>query len=240
MSRRFYRPGRETVMFQMAKRDREAGILPFVSMKPPGPWSTVADGMYDDWLRSLIDGLGAAPGPVMLAVQHEPENDMSFGTPSDWVAMQQRIISMARRRSRHVLVVPVLMQYTFSPSSQRAPRDWLVPDTALQGLDVYNPWQPGGEQSWLEFPEMVERARAVLGDVPLIVPEYGCHTDIADVARTRAWFQGAFDYAVGNDVVGLAYFDFASPDGTSWRLDPTSTTALSELSQRPEVTQLRT
>jgi hypothetical protein len=239
MSRRFYRPGQETTMLRMAQLDREVGILPFVSMKPPGTWASVAQGRYDDWVRTLIDGLGSSTSPVMFAIQHEPENDVSFEqTPAEWVAMQRHLIGMARRRTRQVTVVPVLMQYTFDPSSHRSPADWLVPDTDLQGLDVYNPWQPGSDKQWLTFPDMVARARAVVGSVPLIVPEYGCHTDIADPTRTQTWLHDAFDYSTQNNVVGLAYFDAIGPDGSSWQLDATGSDALAQLSRRPEVAQL--
>jgi hypothetical protein len=241
MSRRFYRPGQESTMLRMAQLDRAAGILPFVSMKPPAPWGQVAAGAYDAWLRELVDGLGSTPGPVMFALQHEPENDVSTAqTPDEWVAMQQHLMGMARRRTRKVVVVPVLMQYTFDPASRREPSDWLVPGTAVQGLDVYNPWQPGTNKQWLEFPEMVARARARVGSVPIVVPEYGCHTDPADPTRTRAWFDGAFHYSVGNDVVGLAYFDATGPDGVSYELDAVGSNALSELSARPEVVSLHT
>jgi hypothetical protein len=239
VSRRFYRPGQENALLAMTRRDRAAGVLPFVSMKPPGTWQSVARGDFDSWLSMLLGGLARVPGPVMFAVQHEPENDVSPGqTPGHWVAMQQRVIGLARQQAPRVTVVPVLMQYTFAPTSGRDPLQWLVPGADLQGIDVYNPWLPTDSREWVSFPDLLGAVQSVVTDVPVVVPEYGCLTDPADVSRTRRWFYDAFDYAVANNVVGLAYFNGSGSDGVSWRADRTRNAAITTLSRRPQVARL--
>lgn len=237
MSRRFYRPGQGPRLTEMARLDREAGILPFVSIKPPWTWRSVASGAHDDWARGLLAGLVASGGPTMLAVHHEPENDVTaVQTPAAWVAMQQHLMSLAEQWAPSVTVVPVLMQYTFDPFSGRTPEEWLVRGTALQGIDVYNPWTPSTPTDWVSFADMVDRVRMVVGDRPIIVPEYGCHSDPANPHRTQAWFRNAFNYAVDNDIVGLAYFDSEfGDDNQSWLLDPTGRAALRSLARRPEI-----
>ena len=70
--------------------DHDAARLPVVSAKLPGSWAQVAAGEYDVWLHDLLDRLGAMPGPVMLSLHHEPENDVGAPgmAPADWVAVQ--------------------------------------------------------------------------------------------------------------------------------------------------------
>jgi hypothetical protein len=240
VSRRFYRPGQENALLAMARQDRAAGVLPFVSIKPPASWEAVARGDFDSWLNLLLDGLAQVPGPLMFAVQHEPENDVSPGqTAAHWVAMQQRVIRLGRQQAPRVTVVPVLMQYTFAPTSGRDPLQWLVPGADLQGIDVYNPWLPtSSSREWVSFPDLLGAVQSVVTDVPLVVPEYGCLTDPTDISRTRRWFYDAFDYAVANNVVGLAYFNGSGSDGVSWRADRTRNAAIATLSRRPQVARL--
>lgn len=241
MTRRFYQLDQAPILVTMAAGDSAAGALPFVSVKTPWPWVEVAQGRHDDRLRPLISSLGARNRPVMLAVHHEPENDVTDQQTSEhWVAMQQHLLRMTPRLASSVTIVPVLMQYTFDPASGRTPQQWLVPGATVQGIDVYNPWRPAGNAPWVGFAKMLSRVRAVTGSGPIVVPEFGCHTDPTDLGRTRAWFHDAFDYALATDVVALAYFN--SPhgsDGESWILDDVGRTALDDLSHRPAVTSLR-
>jgi len=241
MTRRYYRRGEAWRLIKMAAQDSRAGLLPLVSLKPPGRWIDVAEGRHDDLLSWMLGRLADIARPVFLAVQHEPENEVSSRQmPRDWVAMQHHVIEMAQRISPQVTVVPILMQYTFDPASGRTPERWLVPGAAVQGIDLYNPWRPGRAVAWVDFATMLERARAVIGDGPVVVPEFGCHTDRHDLARTRQWFRDAFEYAVHHDVVGMAYFDSPhSDDGQSWVLDAVRRRAMQEITHRPRVVDLR-
>jgi hypothetical protein len=238
MTRRFYRRGQAWRLVRMAAQDSAAGLLPLVSFKPPGRWADVAAGRHDGILRWILVRLRDIERPVMLAIHHEPENEASrVQRPRDWVAMQTHVIGLAGRLSPNVTIVPVLMQYTFDPASGRNPREWLVPDAVVRGVDVYNPWRPRHDAPWVELGTMLDRVRKVMGPGPLVVPEFGCHTDPHDHARTLRWFSDAFDYAVDNDVVGMTYFDSPhSKDGESWVLDPLRRSAMQHMTRRVGVT----
>lgn len=241
MTRRFYQPYQSDLMAQMAASDAAAGILPFVSVKVPGTWSQVARGDQDPWLEGLLELLAAVDSPVLLALHHEPENDVGgVGmAAADWVAMQTRALSRARATAEKVTVVPVLMRWSFDSSSGRDPREWLVPDTVLQGVDVYNPWDGSGRRLWIPFSELVGPVSAAMGDRPLVVPELGSAPDPADPTRQAAWLAEAFDTAVRSHIVGLAWFESSIERREGfYRLDVDGQQQLRALLERPEAARL--
>ncbi len=239
MSRRFYRPHQLDVLAADVARDLEAGVLPFVSCKVPGSWARVVQRPGRAWLDRLLDLLDAAGAPVWLAVHHEPENDVSARhQPEDWRAMQRHVIARARRRAPSVTVVPVLMQWTFSPASGRRPEDWLIPEADVLGVDVYNQWRPDGRAPWEEFAALVGRVRTLVPDLPLVAPEIGCRADPADPLRAGNWIRTAFEFCLLNDVVAMAYFDAEFDGDASYRLDAERTAALAAVADRPEVARL--
>ncbi|MFZ2501720.1 MAG: hypothetical protein WAW88_03465 [Nocardioides sp.] len=209
LTRRFYRAHQTGLMSAMVRADAEAGAVSFVSMKPPGKWSEVAAGDRDGWVDDVLDGL-ATESPVFLALHHEPENDHSGGgnVPASWREMHVRVATRAARIAPLVQVVPVLMQWTFDPSSKRDPAEWLVDDLPLLGVDMYNPWRADVAGSrWVEFSELLAQVRKAVPDKPIIVPELGAVTDPLDPTRAALWLQSAFDHALTEDVVGMAWFE---------------------------------
>ncbi len=125
-----------------AGADLAAGRLPWVSFKTPGlSWAQMASGAGDAWARDLAARLGALPGPVWVAVNHEPENDAQV--MSDWKAMQQRLSPIFRAYPNIAFTI-ILMGYhqfaapTIDPTlSMRA----LYPGPGtvdVVGFDPYN------------------------------------------------------------------------------------------------------
>lgn len=194
----------------------------FVSIKCPGTWRQVATGQLDEWLRGLIDALGRECLAVMLSLHHEPENDVNSNgmLPADWVAMHTRAISMASTSAPKVTIVPILMQWTFDPRSGRNPSDWLVPDSKVIGLDVYNHWSRFNSKRWESFGDGVDLVRRWAGGKPILIGEYGCRTDPAAPGKAAAWMRAVYDYVAAHDIPVLSYFNSYqnSPDGT-WELD---------------------
>lgn len=236
MTRRFYRAHQLEAMATAVAGDVAARVLPFVSCKLPGSWHALAAGEERPWLDRLLGLLDDTGSDVWLALHHEPENDGAG--PADaaaWVAMQQHLIARAAQVAPRVTPVPVLMQWTFTRDSGRDPRQWLVPEARLLGVDVYNRWRPGGHGRWEEFSTMLERVRATVPDVPLVIPEVGCRPDPDDPLRAPNWLRNAFQFSVRNDIVGLAYFDSEHQEDLSFRLDPARWQAWSALTARPEL-----
>jgi hypothetical protein len=239
LARRFYRAHQTELMKQVVPGDVAQGALPLVSFKVVGSWRSLADGRHDQWLDEILEALDSLHAPAMVALHHEPENDVDDGdnTPATWVAMQQRMIKRAASL-KQVTPVPVLMNWTFQARSQRDPREWLVPEAALMGVDVYNPWQPGSGADWVEFADMYDLIAQVVTDQPLIVPEFGSTADPFDPTRAALWMRGAFDTAVREGVVGLAWFDARLKSVRDRRIDEAGRREMRELLTRPEVARL--
>lgn len=224
-----------------AKEDHGAGRYPLVSTKVPGTWAAVASGVYDTWLHTLLQGLGRLSRPVMLALHHEPEDEVgpTGMTPAAWVSMQMHAISMARSVATNTTIVPILMQWTFDSRSGRKPRDWLVSGADVFGLDVYNDWSPGNGLPWLTFGQKASLALPYAGGKPIAIAEYGCHTDPAHPGRAATWMKDAFTFASQHDMIAMSYYDsnLHSKWG-SWVLDSERIGAMRECLHRTNVARL--
>ncbi len=240
MVRRFYRAHQLDLLRDTVASDVQAGILPFVSIKPPAPWDAVAAGQADAWLDRLGEILGGFDSPLFICVQHEPENDVDGDrqVPATYRQMQRRL----RRRLRGldlVTPVPVLMRWTFDERSGRNPEEWLADETVVQGIDVYNEWEGDVSSEWRSFAELWEPVRAQLPLGPVVIPEVGTPTDPQRPRRASRWLQEAVDVASQTDVVGLVWFesDEERRDG-KFRLDALGQTTLRRQLSRPEVVRL--
>jgi hypothetical protein len=221
---------------QLVRRCREDllhGRLPHVSTKTWGTWREVAAGEHDGWLTGMLRPLGEEGRPVFLTLHHEPENDAGppgMG-PSDYVAMQRRAILLAAELAPQVTIVPVLQQWTFDPARHDvAPASWLVPDAAVIGLDVYNPWSPTNGKEWRSFGSKVDEVREWFGDTPLAIGEYGCREDPEIPGLAAEWLRDAAEYARTHGIVSMSYFNsgVGARDG-SWRLTGAAEQAFAEL-----------
>lgn len=130
-----------------------AGRSTWLSFKTPSgtdSWATVAAGTYQAQVDAFLVGLRDTGIAVWLTPYHEPENNVApeapgngevlSGTPAEWRAMVRYI--EARRKAvgaDNVLIVPVLMDYTFESGSGRTISDWMLPesDFPLYGFDPY-------------------------------------------------------------------------------------------------------
>lgn len=221
LNRSYFTPERnETAqLVQQCRDDLAHARLPHVSAKAPGTWSDVASGVHDDWLRGMIDGLGAEDAPVFLTLHHEPENDA--GAPgmqaADYVGMQRRAIGLAADRAPQVTVVPVLQHWTFDPLHVGAtPAAWIVHEAAVLGIDVYNPWSPTNGKTWRSMGSRVDEVLSWYGDTPVAIGEYGCREDPANPGIAATWLRDAADYARTHTIVSMSYFNSGlnSPDGS--------------------------
>jgi hypothetical protein len=230
--RSYFSAGQSDSLLAAVRDDHANQRLSLASSKCPGTWAQVAEGRWDEWLRNLLQLLSDERYPILLALHHEPENDAGGDgmSPGDWVAMQSHAIWMSRQLGETVTIVPILMHFTVSPASGRDPAQWLVPDSQVFGLDVYNHWSPDNGASWSEFGAQVDEAWPWADGKPVIIAEYGCREDPAEPGRASAWMHEAYNYAQAHDMPILSYFDSwqNSPDGT-WELDGERLTAFKAL-----------
>lgn len=213
--------------------DIAAGRLPHVSIKPLGTWRDVASGSRDVWLEAMLRPLREAGAPVLFTMHHEPENDAGAPgmQPADFVAMQRHLIDLAEGDGSPVVVVPVLQQWTFDPVRDDIdPADWVVPEATVAGLDVYNHWSPTNGKPWRSFGSKLDEAITWLGDVPVVIGEYGCREDAQNPGLAAEWLRDAAEYAREHDVIAMSYYNsrINAPEGT-WELSPTSEQVFAEL-----------
>jgi hypothetical protein len=224
VNRSYFVPDRnETAqLLQQCGDDLAHGRLPHVSTKVPGTWRDVGTGDDDDWLTGILGPLGRHGGPVLLTVHHEPENDAGAAgmAAADYVGMQQRAIELAARLAPEVTIVPVLQQWTFAPVRHDAnPTAWLVPEAAVFGLDLYNPWSATNGLEWRSFGSLVDEVLPFADGKPIVVGEYGCRDDPANPGLAAKWLRDAAAYARRHRVVAMSYFNSGlnTVDG-SWKL----------------------
>ena len=213
--------------------DLAHGRLPHVSFKPSRTWRDIASGERDEWLSRMLRHLGEESGPVFLTVHHEPENDAGPPgmQPSDYVAMQRRVIGLAAELAPQVIIVPVLQHWTFDPlGDDPDPSAWIVPQASVIGIDIYNPWSPTNGKQWRSFGGKVDEVIGWFGDTPLAIGEYGCREDPENPGLAAEWLRDAADYARSHNIVSMSYYNSGknSPDG-SWALQGDTEQAFAEL-----------
>ncbi len=216
--RTYFVAGQEGALSAQARTDVRLGRVPLVSIKPPGSWAATA--VNTAWLDSLVEPLSAVSGPVYLIIHHEPENDAGrYGTAADFVAMQRAALQRAAQAGTNVTVVPVLSSWSFDVNAARSPEQWNVEEAPVYGVDLYNPWSPTNGAAWVSFADRLALSLPTAGDRPILIGEYGCHTDPSMPGRAADWMVEAFNDALRAGVVAMAYFDSYRNADQSWELD---------------------
>lgn len=204
---------------ERATADVASGRIPLISTKVPGSWADVAAGRYDGWLVDRIKALASVPGPVWLALHHEPSGD---GNPADWVAMQQHARVLIDRYSSNIALVGILNGWDFlqrggNPAAFNMP---VGTGVDIMGFDSYNPWSPTNGKEWKSVEDTLRPGLVIQSwGYPTLLGEYGVREDPSDPARAVTWLRDAYKYAAANGFVAMSYFDSGanSPDGT-WEL----------------------
>lgn len=225
----------ETVqLISQCRDDAARGRLPHVSIKPTWTWASLAAGRHDQWLDLTLTKLGKESVPIFLTIHHEPENDTGPQgmSPADFVAMQSHVIERAAELAPLVSIVPVLQHWTFDPLREGGtrPEEWLVPDAAIMGFDIYNPWSPTNGKLWRSFGSKASEVLDWMGDKAVAVGEYGCRVDNANPGLAAGWLRDAADFGREHGLVSMSYFNshVNSPDGT-WALRGETEQAFAEL-----------
>ena len=129
-------------------------------------------------------------------------------SPSDYVAMQRRAISLAADLAPQVIVAPVLQHWTFDPLHKDSdPAAWIVPEASVFGLDVYNPWSPTNGKEWRTFGSKLDEVTSWIDGVPIVIGEYGCRIDPDNPGLAAKWLQDAAEYARAHNIYSMSYFN---------------------------------
>jgi hypothetical protein len=110
------------------------------------------------------------------------------------------------------------------------PSAWIVPEAAVIGLDIYNPWSPTNGKEWSSFGSRTEEVAGWFGDTPIVIGEYGCRVDPHNPGLAAEWLRDAAEYARTHNIVSMSYFNSGvnSPQGT-WELTRETERAFAEL-----------
>lgn len=210
-----------------ARADLAAGRIPWLSFKLPYAWGAMATGSGDAWVTDLANRLALLPGPVWVALHHEPEGD---GVVADYRAMQAQCLPLLRRPN--IATTLILTGWGEVLGSQKIadywPGDGIVD---ILGMDPYNWFGTSASQgsalrtTWDEL-KVYYVAMAAWGEA------HGCRwgvaeTAYADTAATRdaAWLTRAYDDMRAMGGVALAYFNVsaaANGEPSSWTWPITS------------------
>lgn len=236
--RSFFKAEQTPELIERANLDVAQGRVPLLSIKPPKPWAALA--RDNAFLDGLVEPLSELDGPVYLTINHEPENDAHhFGTSSDYVDLQNAAIARAALAGGKVTIVPILSSWSFDERAQRTPSDWNVEAAEVYGLDLYNFWSVDNGVPWVSFADKLLLAEKDAGERPMIVGEYGCRSDPARPGRAAKWMRDAFDTAMAEGVIAMAYFDSAqgAVHGT-WELDAETLPVFAEISKSDDVARI--
>ena len=186
------------------------------------PWSEIADGSHDDWIRSRAVAFRRFSAPVYLTFHHEPEDDLdAFGTPQEYADAFRRIVSIFDEEDvTNVAFVWTMMSWTFDSDSGRDLMGYYPGNeyVDLIGVDGYNWHGVRPDEPWRSFAEILRPARAFARShhKPWIVAEYGVVEDPTDPGRKAHWFRAAARAAQRwSDLAGLIYFNVVK-DGANW------------------------
>ena len=205
-----------------AKSDLAQGRLPWISFKAPYSWSQMADGVGDSWARELAEGLRTVPGPVWLAVHHEPEND---GDMNQWTAMQARIAPIIHARTDNVAYSLIYSGWnTFGGGNNTIATKWPGDGNVdILAIDAYNDY---GAARNSRVGAKVLDLKTYYVKMATWAKEHGTAWAIGETGQTRAaaqvdptWLDRAYLDMVALGGSGLSYYDSSANSVADWTLD---------------------
>ncbi len=220
--RTYYSSGQINSAVRTATEDVNAGRLPWISFKAPSSWSAMAGGAGDAWVADLADGLKTVPGPVWLAVHHEPEKD---GDMSQWTAMQARIAPIIHARSDNVAYTVIYSGWnTFGGGTNTLASKW--PGNAnvdVTAIDAYNDYgvlrggTPGQKHLDIRAYYVKLAAWAEAHGTAWGVAETG--QSISGAKSDPTWLTRAYEDMRELGGSALSYFDSNENSVSDWRLN---------------------
>lgn len=222
LHRTYYSGGGIAAAVRTAKADLALGRLPWISFKAPLSWPQMASGAGDAWVRELADGLKTVPGPVWLAVHHEPEKD---GDMADWTAMQARIGPIIHDRTDNVAYSIIYSGWnTFGGGNNTIATKWPGDSVVdILAIDAYNDY---GAQRHAKVGAKVLDLKSYYVKMAAWAKAHGTAWAIGETGQTRAaaqvdptWLDRAYLDMVALGGAGLSYYDSSANSVADWTLD---------------------
>lgn len=185
---------------RVVRTDLATGHVPALSImtKRRGggvvPWARIASGAEDAQIIAQARGFKALGAPLLVALNHEPENDLAtHGTQAEFRAAYRHWVSVYRAQgATNVAFTWILMRGSFTTNAEAD--GWYPGDDVVDwlGVDAYN-WYQCRRNKWTSFAAATNSFRrwAAGHQKPLIVAEYGTGEDPADPTRKGQWFRDA-------------------------------------------------
>ena len=233
LHRTYYQADQIDRAVRMATEDLAAGRLPWISFKPPLSWAEMAAGDGNAWAAELGDALAGVPGPVWLAVHHEPETD---GDMDLWTQMQTQVAPIIHARTDNVAYSVIYASWhTYSRGQDNVATKWPGDEHVdILAADAYNPYGAVRDGSMvtasLDIKSYYEKmaAWAEAHGTAWAIGETGQTPTGAQVDPT--WLDRAYHDMVAMGGAGLSWFDSSRNSDADWTLDdPTKFNAFKTL-----------
>ncbi|MEZ5192515.1 MAG: carbohydrate binding domain-containing protein [Nocardioides sp.] len=222
LHRTYFQAGQINGAVNQAKADLALGRLPWISFKEPLSWSEMAAGDGNAWVEQLGDALATVPGPVWLAVHHEPEGD---GDMSQWVAMQQQIAPIIHARTDNVAFSVIYSGWnTYGNDTDTVASKWPGDDNIdILAIDAYNDFgvtrngRTGTRH--LDLSEYFQKMAAwsAAHGTAWALGETG-QSDQAALDRP-GWIADSYQQMVALGGAGFSYYDSSANSVADWTLD---------------------
>jgi hypothetical protein len=223
LHRTYFRGDQIDKAVRQAKSDLALGRLPWISFKAPYGWSEMAAGVGDGWTTQLADGLKTVPGPVWLAVHHEPEKD---GDMAQWTAMQARIAPIIHARTDNVAFSVIYSGWnTFGAGKNTIATKWPGDQNVdILAIDAYN--DMGAVRDGRVGTKSLD-IRAYYEKMAAWANAHGTKGwAIGETGQTRQaasddpqWLDRAFRDMIALGGSGLSYYDSSANSVSDWTLD---------------------
>ena len=202
-----------------ARSDAAHHRLPWISFKTPYVWSQMARGRGDAWARGIARAIRTIPGPVWVAIHHEPEGD---GRIAQWTAMQKRLAPIMRRAAPNLGYTIILTGYNqfHGPAQYRLNRLWPRTKIDVAGFDLYEEYGRQGRYKWRDFyrsyftpiGRWARQKRVAWG-----LAETGY--SIAAARKQPQWMRKVYSQMVRRGGKAFSYFNTNLNSTADWRLN---------------------
>jgi hypothetical protein len=206
-----------------AKADVAAGRIPWVSFKTNDTWTNSANGSQDAWAKNLAKQLGALPGPVWVAIHHEPERDEP--NMQEWVRMQRHYAPMFKAYPNIKYTVIFTGWNEIYGGRPDITYDKLWPGDGVAdmiGIDAYQSYgkktSSGTQTTWTDITGYIKPTAAFAAAHHA---QWGfAETGFTDAAYKKdpLWLSKLFDLTVQYNGSAICYYDTDSPVA-NWNLE---------------------
>ena len=205
-----------------ATADLAAGRLPWISFKAPLSWADMAAGKGDAWSTELADALATVPGPVWVAVHHEPEND---GDMDLWTEMQRQIAPIIHARTTTWPTRSSTRGWnTFGGGNNTVATKWPGDDHVdILAIDAYNDY--GAIRNGREGTKVLD-LKTYYAKMAAWAEAHGTAWAIGETGQTSkasavdpTWLDRTYHDMVAMGGAGLSYYDSTANSVADWTLD---------------------